>query len=127
MARRTARASGRQAFGGERGGCQRASRDCCAEREFACGAHAFTQIPLAALPHDEAHELVTIAVHRCHSARGSYSLRKRHAMRDCSDHSSMKPGDAACENRPPDSENDARLASYTAFGEERVTTRTWPL
>ena len=32
-------------------------------------------------------------------------------MRDCSDHSSMKPGEAVCENSPPDSANEARLAS----------------
>ena len=60
--------------------------------------------------------------------RGSYSSsRSRHAMRDCSDHSSMNPGEAACEKRPPDSEKEARLASYTAWGDSRVTTRAWPL
>ena len=37
--------------------------------------------------------------------------RRRRAMRDCSDHSSMKPGDACCENRPPDSANVASWAS----------------
>ena len=37
--------------------------------------------------------------------------RIRHAMRDCSDHSSIKPGEAVCEKRPPDSEKEARAAS----------------
>ena len=37
----------------------------------------------------------------------SWSLT-RQAIRDCSDHSSMNPGEAAWENRPPDS---AKLAS----------------
>jgi len=55
------------------------------------------------------------------------SSRNRHAMRDCSDHSSMKPGEAVWEKRPPDCENEARLASYTACGDSRVTTRAWPL
>ncbi len=60
--------------------------------------------------------------------RGSYSSsRSRHAMRDCSDHSSMNPGEAVCEKRPPDSEKEARPASYTACGDSRVTTRAWPL
>ena len=40
-----------------------------------------------------------------------HSLCSRQAIRDCSDHSSMKPGEAACENSPPDCANDARLAS----------------
>jgi hypothetical protein len=35
------------------------------------------------------------------------SARRRCAIRDWSDHSSMKPGDACCENRPPDSPNEA--------------------
>ena len=35
----------------------------------------------------------------------------------------MKPGEAACENSPPDSENDAGLASYTAFGDARLVAR----
>src|SRR5581483_187200 len=35
----------------------------------------------------------------------------RQAMRDCSDHSSMKPGEADCENSPPDSEKVASCAS----------------
>ncbi len=55
------------------------------------------------------------------------SSRSRHAMRDCSDHSSMNPGEAVWEKRPPDSEKEARLASYTACGDSRVTTRAWPL
>jgi hypothetical protein len=32
-------------------------------------------------------------------------------MRDCSDHSSMNPGEAAWEKSPPDCENEARRAS----------------
>ena len=32
-------------------------------------------------------------------------------MRDCSDQISMKPGDACCENRPPDCAKDASDAS----------------
>ena len=36
-----------------------------------------------------------------------YSLRRRQAIRDCSVHSSMNPGEAVCEKRPPDAENDA--------------------
>jgi hypothetical protein len=40
-----------------------------------------------------------------------YPLRSRQAMRDCNDHSSMNPGEALCENRPPDCANEARLAS----------------
>ena len=36
-----------------------------------------------------------------------YSLRRRQAIRDCSVQSSMNPGDAVCEKRPPDAENDA--------------------
>jgi hypothetical protein len=43
--------------------------------------------------------------------RGHSSSCNRHAILDCSDHSSMKPGDAAWENSPPDWANDARLAS----------------
>ena len=51
-----------------------------------------------------------------HRERGAdvcqrYSLRSRQAMRDCSDHSSMKPGEAVCEKSPPDSANDASAAS----------------
>ncbi len=45
------------------------------------------------------------------TSRAAQALRRRQAMRDCSDHSSMKPGEAVCEKRPPDSEKDARLAS----------------
>ena len=33
----------------------------------------------------------------------SSSWRTRQAMRDCSDQSSMNPGEACCENSPPDS------------------------
>ena len=41
----------------------------------------------------------------------AHSLRSRQAMRDCSDHSSMKPGEAVWENRPPGLQKEARLAS----------------
>ena len=37
--------------------------------------------------------------------------RIRCAIRDCSDQSSMKPGEAVCEKRPPDSAKPARSAS----------------
>ena len=37
--------------------------------------------------------------------------RSRQAMRECSEKSSMKPGAAVCEKRPPDSEKEARPAS----------------
>ena len=40
-----------------------------------------------------------------------YPFRSRCAMRDCSDHSSMNPGDACWENSPPDSANVASCAS----------------
>ena len=40
-----------------------------------------------------------------------YSLRRRQAMRDCSDHSSMNPGEAVWLNSPPDCEKDASEAS----------------
>src|SRR2546421_6803544 len=55
------------------------------------------------------------------------SCLTRHAILDCSDHSSMNPGDAAWENKPPDSAKVASWASYTALGDERVTTRAEPL
>ena len=48
---------------------------------------------------------------RARRPRPQESWRRRQAMRDCSDHSSMKPGEAVWENRPPDSANEARLAS----------------
>ncbi len=38
-------------------------------------------------------------------------LRRRQAMRDCSENSSMKPGEAVCENSPPEAAKLARLAS----------------
>src|SRR5665811_2031287 len=45
--------------------------------------------------------------------RYSSSPRRRIlcAIRDCSDQSSMKPGEADCEKRPPDSAKEARSAS----------------
>src|SRR4051795_4947737 len=39
----------------------------------------------------------------------------------------MKPGDACCENRPPDWPKPARSGSYREFGDERATGRTLPL
>ena len=39
------------------------------------------------------------------------SSRSRWAMRDCSDHSSMNPGEACWENSPPDS---AKVASWAS-------------
>ena len=43
---------------------------------------------------------------------GGYpSPRARRAIRDCSDQISMKPGDADCENSPPDSANVASCMS----------------
>ena len=62
--------------------------------------------------------------------KGCYPLSPcltRQAIRDCSDHSSMNPGEASCENSPPDSLNVASCASYTALGDERVTTLADPL
>ena len=43
----------------------------------------------------------------------------RHAIRDCSDQSSMKPGAAFCEKRPPDSANVARWGDMAESGIKR--------
>ncbi len=64
-------------------------------------------VPLAAVPHGEPEQLVSGPVH----LDSSGSLCSRHAILDCSENSSMKPGEAVCENSPPDSENDASCAS----------------
>jgi len=74
-------------------------------------------IPLTAVPHRIAEELISGPVHseECYSWAGgiqiAYSLRSRQAIRDCSENSSMKPGEAVCEKSPPDSAKEARLAS----------------
>jgi len=69
-------------------------------------------IPLTAVPHRIAEELHS---EECYSWAGgiqiAYSLRSRQAIRDCSDHSSMNPGEAVWEKRPPDCAKEARLAS----------------
>jgi hypothetical protein len=74
-------------------------------------------IPLTAMPHRVAEELISGPVHdeECYSGRAgsksTHSLRRRQAIRDCSENSSMNPGEAVCENSPPDSEKEARAAS----------------
>jgi hypothetical protein len=74
-------------------------------------------IPLTTVPHRIAEELIGGSVHyeECYSGRAGsksiYSLRRRQAIRDCSENSSMNPGEAVWEKRPPDCANEARLAS----------------
>jgi hypothetical protein len=83
----------------------------------AYAAHTAAHVPLAALPDGKAEEFVTHALDAtrprpAQAAPGqSVSWRSRQAIRDCNDHSSMKPGDAAWEKRPPDSEKVASWAS----------------
>jgi hypothetical protein len=69
-----------------------------------------TNLPLTHARHHktrEAPNLVRELLGRGLSQNAGYWLRRRQAMRDCSDHSSMKPGEALCENRPPDSPKEA--------------------
>jgi hypothetical protein len=56
------------------------------------------EIQPCSLPHDKSKNLVT-HMQRCYP---SSRWRTRQAIRDCNDHSSMKPGEASWENRPPD-------------------------
>ena len=81
------------------------------------------QHELDALPGDKAEQGVCLVFHSLSLCR----FRTLYAIRDCSDHSSMKPGLACCENSPPDSPNPASAGSYNALGDRRATGRQLPL
>ncbi len=108
-------------------GAERPGRSQPGERKCTGGGQATAQIPLARVPDGVAEQLVGGSGHESDVTRKRYSLCSRHAIRDCNENSSMNPGEAVWEKRPPDSVKEARLASYTAFSEERVMTRAWPL
>lgn len=71
-----------------------------------------TGVPLAALPDDVSKNLVAHLKPMLPAGPLAHSRsRIRHAIRDCRENSSMKPGDAACSNSPPDWEKVASWAS----------------
>src|SRR5437660_818855 len=75
------------------------------------------------LPDDPAEDGVALRAHASSLPR----FRIAYAMRDWRLHSSVNPGLACCEKRPPDSPKPASSGSYSALGEERATGVALPL
>src|SRR4051794_18358237 len=67
--------------------------------------------PIVGAEVEEHHPHRQLADRRVHQSSSTPRWRIRCAIRDCSDHSSMNPGEAVWEKRPPDSANEARSAS----------------
>src|ERR671931_2831729 len=79
--------------------------------------------PRADLPDRPAEHRVALAVHSFPLPR----FRMAYAILDWRLQSSMKPGLACWEKRPPDSPKPASAASYSAFGDERAAGVALPL